>query len=54
MAKKKVFVELGEKLTAELDQIIKDNGGSRVTVMICALKLFLSQTNQTFKNSKEN
>lgn len=42
--KKRVFVEMEGKLNADLERFVKENGGSKVATIICALRLYLSQT----------
>jgi len=50
---KKITVDLGEKLVEDLDNFLAENGGSRTTVIICAIREFLQQFEPN-KNSKEN
>ena len=50
---KKITVDLGEKLVGDLDNFLAENGGSRTTVIICALREFLQQFEPSNKNSKE-
>jgi metal-responsive CopG/Arc/MetJ family transcriptional regulator len=49
---KKITVDLGEKLVEDLDKFLAENGGSRTTVIICALREFLQQFEPN-ENSKE-